>query len=71
MTIEINTVQFEMSHGKRPRGIGYWAFALSRHPNQEDIYWYTGSYSAAKKAAVDFFTKKSTTGVVGTVYVLS
>ena len=42
-------------HGKNPRGIGDWAFATSRHPKQEDIFWYFGTLTEAKKQAEKHF----------------
>ena len=53
-------------HGKNPRGIGDWAFATSRHPKTNDeVFWYHGSLTEAKKAAADHF------GNVFMIYVLA
>ena len=52
-----NTVEFEFSHGRKPRGTGYWAFSTSRNarPGTDDIFWFQGSYKAAKAAAAAHF----------------
>jgi hypothetical protein len=41
--IEIIVTEYEMSHGKRPRGIGQWAFQMGYRAVSEP-YWVTGSY---------------------------
>ena len=44
----VDTTQYEASHGKAPRGIGYWAFQIG---DEEWFYGCLTSYSNAKKAA--------------------
>lgn len=48
--IEIITTQYEFSHGRKPRGRGFWAFAPVRNPEAGNIIW-TGqmTYADAKK----------------------
>jgi hypothetical protein len=48
--IEIIVTEYEMSHGKRPRGIGQWAFQMGYRAVSEP-YWVTGSYGTAVKIA--------------------
>jgi len=51
MKVEFRTHEYEWSHGKQPRGYGYWAFSFPG--TQADFFWFQGSYSDAKKAAKD------------------
>jgi hypothetical protein len=53
--MEFNTSEFEFSHGHKPRGVGHWAFAITRNPDPEKLYWFVGSYGVAKKCAREFF----------------
>lgn len=47
----IETSAYEASHGRKPRGIGYWAFAKKRSAAGEDIFWVQNTYAEAKRAA--------------------
>lgn len=56
MSKYFDTTQYEFSHGKKPRGVGSWAFtpADAIWPNVETmppdaIAWAWGSYSEAKQ----------------------
>jgi hypothetical protein len=52
MTIDVDTSEFESSHGKKPRGRGDWAFGFTRRARMEDLFWvYNQPYGAAVKAA--------------------
>lgn len=53
MTTPFDTIRYEASHGRKPRGNGGWAFGFnSRNPAIDDVYFAPhGSYAAAKKAA--------------------
>ncbi|MBI4028852.1 MAG: hypothetical protein HY376_00580 [Candidatus Blackburnbacteria bacterium] len=55
MKPEMNTSQYELVHGKKPRGHGSWAFMFDKK-TYDDIneVWWTGSmvYSEAKKIAL-------------------
>lgn len=46
--------EYEASHAKQPRGRGTWAFAIGwgRKRWLGDLFWFTGSYSDARKAAI-------------------
>ena len=53
---EFDTTQYEWSHGKKPRGVGSWAFVPADYiwPKVETmpadaIAWAWGTYSEAKK----------------------
>ena len=48
VTIDFDTMPFELSHGRRPRGHGRWAFEI---PGRDGTFWHTGLYTAAKTAA--------------------
>ena len=49
----INTRQFEAAHGRKPRGTGDWAFV--GYGTEGPIFWFNGSYTAAKAAAKRHF----------------
>lgn len=51
--IEINTREFEFSHGKKPRGTGYWAFEVAG-----ETFWHAGSYAEGKKFAIALAVKR-------------
>ena len=52
MRITVNTTEFENSHGRKPRGHGYWGFRLSGGMNDGREFWATDKYSAAKGQAL-------------------
>lgn len=76
---EVCTDQYEFSHDRKPKGRGGWAFATSKNPKSEDIYWARATvtlphhsyettsltYSEAKKAAQEHFRGEAI------IYVLS
>ncbi|HEY8414381.1 MAG TPA: hypothetical protein VIK99_01280 [Thermaerobacter sp.] len=45
--VQVKTEKYEIGHGKRPRGVGYWAFRIGEH-----YYVFYGSYGEAKARAV-------------------
>ena len=47
--VEVRTTAYAFAHGKAPRGTGAWAFVIGCRP---DLFWFTGSYGEAKRAAV-------------------
>lgn len=50
---QFHTTDYTFAHGKAPKGRGRWAFALTRNPNPEDV-WFSDSdstYTEAKKQA--------------------
>jgi hypothetical protein len=49
MAVEVNTTEYEFSHGKKPRGYGYWAFQVGRNP--EPFFAKGGTYSEAVREA--------------------
>jgi hypothetical protein len=48
--VEFNVTQYEFSHGKPPRGNGYWAFSRDRRGNNP-VFSPSMSYADAKKWA--------------------
>jgi hypothetical protein len=48
MSKTIDTTGYEFSHGRKPRGYGFWGFARVGHPGEE--FWTTGTYTEAKRA---------------------
>jgi hypothetical protein len=57
MTIEFDTTEFVMSHGRNPRGFGSWAFSVVRSPDMhrdaDKVVWvHRSTFTNAKKAAV-------------------
>lgn len=68
-TIYFETREYEMAHGKSPRGTGNWGFSPYRTDEQrfarpENIFWHNGTYAEGKKAA----KARAKTGVWGDVY---
>jgi hypothetical protein len=58
--METNTRQYEFSHGKKPRGKGYWAFEVTGTDDkhvyiESDPLWAYGTLAAAKKQAIRSF----------------
>jgi hypothetical protein len=49
--INYSTRDFEFAHGKKPTGLGYWAFIFDGNRSVEP-FWFYGKYSAAKVAAL-------------------
>ena len=50
MTIHLSTTEFEVSHGRKPRGYGYWGFFFGVAKN----VWFAPNvcdFADAKKAA--------------------
>ena len=47
--VEFSTREYEFSHGRRPRGYGYWAFEIKE--GGEEIKWFQGYLPAARKLA--------------------
>jgi hypothetical protein len=63
MKIEFNTVEFEFSHGRKPKGRGSWAFSGTRNPRIEDVFFSPSmTYSEAKRW---FVAKLKAEGVTG------
>lgn len=60
MAVTVSTTEFEFSHGKAPRGYGCWAFFFD---HGDEPQFFTGNYSAAKKAAVAYAVAKKHTVV--------
>ena len=62
--IYFNTSYYLASHGKEPKGRGFWAFdaALINGcfilPYGEEIYWANGTYSEARAKARKYFAEK-------------
>jgi len=52
--VDVNTAEYEMAHGRMPRGYGSWAFAFRRREHDINAYfWVNGvTYREAKKAAI-------------------
>ena len=61
MSVEFNTREYEFSHGKSPRGYGYWAFFFD---NEKEPQWFTGKYSEVKKLARAYAVMKGYRDVV-------
>jgi hypothetical protein len=45
--MEIETRQYEFSHGKKPRGYGSWAFFFDGNHDIDAAMFHTGKYSEA------------------------
>ena len=46
MATTLNTTEYRFSHGKAPRGRGYWGF---QRPQGGDIVWLTGTLTECKR----------------------
>ena len=54
MAVRVHTTDFEFAHGRKPRGEGTWAFFFHRRATTEHAFWANGSYSEAKRQAVEY-----------------
>lgn len=61
MAVRVSTRKYEASHGRLPRGWGRWAFQIG-----EQIEWFAGTYTEAKKLA----TKRARKAGVSVIEVL-
>ena len=50
MTFEFNTSDYELSHGKTPRGYGSWGFKIDGQPDGA-MQFFSGTFDAARKLA--------------------
>ncbi|MBN1443725.1 MAG: hypothetical protein JXA90_13530 [Planctomycetes bacterium] len=68
--IEVNTTRYEFSHGKQPRGYGWWAFDIIRYHGDgtrtRERVMRAGKYGEAKRYAVTL----ARTGPAATIVVL-
>jgi len=80
MTFELSTHEYEMAHGKLPRGRGSWAFCpLERYNDTnylDHVMWFNGTYAEAKKLARAYYLttdagQRALAGKSGTVVVCS
>jgi hypothetical protein len=64
----IDQTEFVRSHGKHPRGEGYWAFCpqrdYSRHDYLDRVVWIRGPFHKAARLAQERFAKKADVIVV-------
>jgi hypothetical protein len=52
MKVEVRTREYEISHGKMPKGHGNWAFYMGRESDDlSKVHWFTGNYGDVKKQA--------------------
>lgn len=49
--LEVETRQYELAHGKMPRGRGSWAFFFDGRTNVDDAFWHNGLYREACQMA--------------------
>jgi hypothetical protein len=53
LSVTVHTSEFEISHGRKPRGNGCWVFYFfQRRADYRGLFVFYGSFSEAKKAAV-------------------
>lgn len=50
--ITVETYEFQRSHGKQPRGTGYWGFFFGSNRDALSAFWSNSTYAQAKAAAV-------------------
>jgi hypothetical protein len=51
MAVHFSTRDFEFAHGKKPKGLGNWAFFFDGNRSVAP-FWFYGMYSSAKVAAL-------------------
>lgn len=67
--IEVSTAAYEAAHGKKPRGVGNWAFCPRQNYNAANylyfVQWFSNmTYSDARRAAVKHFNAQIGTNVI-------
>ena len=64
----VDTIRYERSHSKKPKGRGRWLFSTERGgtPSKEDVFSFNGDYKEAEKKAIEWAKKNDK----GTVYVM-
>jgi hypothetical protein len=57
--VEFSTREYEMAHGKQPRGQGSWAFCPAQAYNLtnylDHVKWFSGTFAQARKQAKEHF----------------
>lgn len=48
-SVDFETIRYERAYGKKPRGIGHWAFSVEYKGIGQKIFWANGTYAEAKK----------------------
>lgn len=60
--IDFSTREYEMAHGKAPKGRGSWAFCPRQNYNDSNYLdhtvWFSGTYAEARKQAKAHFGAK-------------
>lgn len=56
--MQVETREFEFSHGKKPRGRGHWAFFFDGQRNVDKAFWAQGTFAEASKAAKEEAKKR-------------
>jgi len=65
-SITISTRAYELSHGRKPKGRGSWAFFFDGMTDINDAKWFQGTYTEGLKLARAWaFTKGHHTIEVG------
>lgn len=49
--MRIETTDYEATYGRRPRGMGLWAFGIQRRPGEWTEVYHTGTYTEAARHA--------------------
>lgn len=71
MTVRFDSVDFEWSHGRKPRGNGVWGFGFGCRVPTTSEAWFTPvavTFTEAKRQAKAEAKRR---GFTGTVFVLS
>jgi hypothetical protein len=50
--VRVHTTDYQFAHGHMPRGTGTWAFFFNRNASVDQAFWFSGSFTDAKRAAV-------------------
>jgi hypothetical protein len=62
MTVYVDTREFEVAHGRKPRGRGGWAFFFE-YGQTGEAFWANGTYAEARRAAVAEAKRRGATDV--------
>ena len=54
----VSTHAYQIEHGKKPSGKGYWAFYIGGYSPTKKVFIFYGFYRHAQEAAIKQATKK-------------
>jgi hypothetical protein len=63
MAVEFSSNEYQFSHGKQPRGYGYWGFFFDDEQDVEKCMFHPGKFAEAKQRAMAYAITKGHTKV--------